>query len=197
MRIFALLCAIVFLLVSAPAKAGEDVLRNAGFENEEHLNYWMADGSATFIWAEQWQQKKGKWAFGVGNDLEWAQDDAWGYCLQVLSDPKDPNKLYPVHAGDVVEFSIYAMGEKGYEGNASLKLEFFNYDRRKGLSEPPLKSFQSKIYTGNFEWNKMTVSGAVPDGTVSVAVSCISDKMPKTSKYVWFDDGRVNVVVMR
>jgi hypothetical protein len=197
MRVVTLLFAIVFLLVPAPAKAGEDILRNAGFEDEERLACWMAGGSATFIWVEPWRQKEGKWAFGVGNDLDWAQDDAWGYCLQVLSDPKDPDKLYPVRAGDVIEFLIYAMGETGYKGAASLRLEFFDYDRRDGLFGPPLESFQSKMHMGSFEWSKITVSGPVPDGAVSAAVSCISDKMPKASKYVWFDDGRVNVLVGR
>lgn len=191
--------AVALILLSFPAFAepGKNTLRNASFESEQHLDYWISDGNATFAWVEQWRPAEGKWAFGVGNDLDWAKESGWGRCIQVLRNPSDPSKLYPIAEGNVIQFAMKVMGEDGYTGKASLKLEFFGYDRREGFSAAPLASFQSKIYTDKFSWIKVTVRGIAPKGTVSAAVSCVSENMPKGSKYVWFDDGGVNISAVR
>lgn len=191
------LLSIFFITITTMGYAESKVLQNPSFENEDHLKCWATDGNATFVWVEQWQPVEGKWSFGVGNDLEWGQKGAWGRCLQVLLDPNNSNKLYPISEGNAIQFAVKMMGEDGYAGKASLKIEFFAYDRRQGFSAPPLASFQSKIYTDRFDWIKVAVRGIAPKGTVSVAVSCISEDMPKGSKYVWFDDGAVNISTVR
>lgn len=194
MKAISVLFAASFFMAAMFSNAAEkNLLQNPGFENDQRLDKWATDGKATFIWTETWHPRSGAWAFGVGNDLDWAQDNNRGQCFQVLCDPANPDKLYPVVEGDVVNFSVYVMGEEGHGGQASLKIEFFGYDRLKGLSEPPLAFCQSKIETGAFDWKEVKVSGAVPKGTVSVAVSCLSENMPKGSKYVWFDDGLVAI----
>jgi hypothetical protein len=198
MKVISVLLVASFLMVSMLAHAAKkNLLQNPGFENEQHLDRWATDGNATFIWTETWHPHGDSWAFGAGNDLEWAQDAAGARCLQVLCDPTQLDKLHPVAEGDVVNFSMYVMAEEGYSGQASLKIEFFGYDRRKGFSDPPLAFFQSKTETGGFEWKEMRVSGAAPKGTVSAAVSCLSDNMTKGCKYVWFDDGSVALAVKK
>jgi hypothetical protein len=90
---------------------------------------------------------------------------------------------------------MWIKGEENYKGKASLKLEFFDYDRRLGFTEEPLAVFQSKAHTGKFAWLQDTVRGVAPKGTVSVAVSFVSEEMsigPGTS-FVWFDNASVTV----
>ena len=197
MRIISILLAAVFFIAPAIAIADENILQNASFDNEEHMQYWASDGNAVFIWTETWHPREGSWSFGVGNDLDWAKSNKWGRCLQVLRDTDNPNEIYSVSEGEVINFSMYVMAEEGYEGKASLKLEFFGYDRREGFSGEPLASYQSKIYKSNpeWKWTKLTVRGSAPEGTVSVAVSGISDNMSKGSKYIWFDDGYAASVI--
>lgn len=200
MKVINILLIMSLFLIPAFANAVEkklekDILLNPGFENEQQVDYWATDGNVTFIWTETWRPHSGNWAFGIGNDLDWAQDKNWGRCLQVLCDPVEHAKLFSVREGEIINFSMFIMAEDGYNGKASLKLEFFGYDRRNGFSNAPLAFYQSKSYTSGFDWTKIKVSGAAPKGTVSVAVSCLSDNMAKGSKYVWFDDGSVTKAV--
>lgn len=191
------LLSVIFITITMVGYAESKILQNPGFENEDRLRYWATDGNATFVWIEQWQPAEGKWSFGVGNDLDWAKESSWGRCIQVLRNPSDPSKLYPISEGNVIQFTMKMMGEDGYAGKASLKVEFFSYDRREGFSAAPLSSFQSKIYTDRFSWIKATVRGIAPKGTVSAAVSCVSENMSKGSKYIWFDDGGVSISTVR
>ena len=183
------------LLLPLGVNAQDNILQNPSFEDSEHLNYWVNDGTATFIWVEKWHPKEGKWSFGVGNDLDWAQGNAWGRCIQVLKNPDNPDELYPVTEGEVLNFSMYLKGENGYKGEASLKIEFFDYNREDGFLRDPIKTLQSNIYKGEPKWTwiKLNVSGTVPKGTVSIMVSGVSEKMAKGSKYIWFDDGYVSI----
>ena len=89
--------------------------------------------------------------------------------------------------GETFIFKMWIKGEDNYAGKASLKLEFFGYDRRFGLADDPLASFQSKVYTGQFEWLCETVSGTAPEGTVCV----VSEDMPigpAGGSFAWFDE---------
>ncbi len=129
----------------------------------------------------------------MGNDLEYAQDGAWGRCFQVICDPKNPDNLYQVTPGETFTFKMWIKGEENYKGKASLKLEFFGYDRRLGFTDEPLASFQGKVHTGQFDWLQEAVSGIAPKDTVSIVVSGVSEDMPKSPKssYVWFDNASV------
>ncbi len=188
---------VILPFLTGQAMAQKNLLLNPGFEKGDHIDYWINDGTATFNWVADWHPQEGKWSFGVGNDLEWAKDDAWGCAFQVLCDPDNPDSLYPVILGEKFTFEMWIKGEENYKGKASLKLEFFGYDRRLGLSDEPLASFQSESHTGQFDWLQEIVKGTAPKDTVSVVVSCLSENMPIGSaggSYVWFDGASVTVI---
>ena len=184
---------LIFLANQASAEG--NLLLNPSFEEGGHIDSWINDGDAGVIWVFDWQHQEGKWAFGIGNDLEYSKDGAWGRCLQVVCDSKNPDNLYKVTPGETFTFKMWIKGEENYKGKASLKLEFFGYDRRLGFTDDPLASFQSKIHTGQFVWVQETVSGVVPKDAVSIAISGVSENIPKSMKnsYVWFDDASLTV----
>ncbi|MCK5655609.1 MAG: hypothetical protein KAI03_04915 [Candidatus Aureabacteria bacterium] len=174
----------------------DNLLLNPSFEDgENRFDPWTAEGIATYIWTQPWHAYKGNWAFSIGNDLEWAYDGSWGCIFQVLVDPGNPQNLFPVIQGDTFTFEMRMMIEKGYKGKAGLKIEFFDYDRRLGFKGKPLDSFRSAICKEKNigQWLRYRVKGLVPEGTVSVTVFCMSEDMPKGSKYVFFDAGVVTI----
>ncbi len=174
----------------------QNMLRNPSFEEGgNHLDYWRTEGNATFVGAQSWHPYKDAWSLGIGNDFTWASKGNWGHVFQVLLDPKDPTNLYRVFPGQIFSFEMWMMTEENYRGKASLKIEFFDYDRRVGLRGEPVAFFQSKIHTGEIigKWIKENITGTVPQGTVSVIISCLSEDMDVGSRYVFFDSGVVTV----
>lgn len=194
-RFFAVIFVVLFF-VAGRVDAEENLLLNPSFEEGEHIDYWINDGSPTFNWVSDWHSQEGKWGFGVGNDADWAKGSAWGGCFQVVCDPEDPDELYPVNPEEKFTFKMWIKGEENYGGKASLKLEFFDYDRRLGITGDPIASLQSKIYTGSFDWCQETVSGVAPEGTVSIVVSGVSEDMPigpMGGSFIWFDNAGLTV----
>ena len=84
------------------------------------------------------------------------------------------------------------MGNFSWE--ITIKLEYFKHDRRDGFGDGPIKSYRCKTeITSSRDWQKLSVKGKAPEGTVSVAVVCLSEKMSSSSKFVFFDEGCVAV----
>ena len=196
-KIFIIFLLLIFVIIVADrsiGKTGQNILLNSDFEEGmAHLAFWEVEGGATVIWTLPWHTYRTPWSFGVGNDLDWAQDNAYGRCFQVLRNPENSEELYPVTPGEIFTFKMWMMTEEGYRGKAFLRIEFFDYDRRMGFFGKPLASFQSKIHTGEvtWKWFEESVRATAPEGAVSVVVSCVSEDMERGSKYVFFDSGVV------
>ena len=176
----------------AKGKSLKNLLLNPSFEDEDHIKYWKNYGNVTFNWTTDWHHSgEGKWSFGVGNDADWAKDNAEGGCYQILRDPKRDNRLLKVKPGQILVFKMKVKIEVGYTGKASLKVEFYDYDVRKGFSAGPLKTYQSVKLSEVVEWEEIIVKAKAPKKTVSVVVRGCSEEMSKGSKFVFFDEGLV------
>ena len=200
MRKFYFVMCLLFLLglINAEPVLSEEsnILRNPGFEEgDSHLDYWRMGGNATFVGVQSWQPYEGKWSLGIGNDLSGAHEGSGGCVFQVLLDKKDSANLFPVSPGQTFSFEMWMKTEDKYRGKASLKIEFFDYDRRLRLKKEPIAVFESKVHTGEIagKWIKESVTGVAPPGTVSISVSCLSEDMDAGSRYVFFDAGIVKV----
>ncbi len=168
----------------------DNLLLNPSFED---IKYWEQGGNVNFCHAvERSDCYDGDMAFGIKHDVSHGYD-LWGVCYQVLRDPDNPDALYPVKPGDIFTFKMWVKLEKGYNGYASLKLEFFRHDRRKGFLGGPLTLYQSDIIMGSCDWTEISVSGEAPEGTVSVVVVCVSEGMKRECKFALFDKGSVTV----
>ncbi|MCK4947981.1 MAG: hypothetical protein KAS46_06375 [Candidatus Aureabacteria bacterium] len=190
-KVFFAVIFVVLFFVAGRVDAEENLLLNPSFEEGEHIDYWINDGAATYNWVADWNSQEGSWGFGVGNDSDWAKDNVWAGCFQVVCDPDDSDNLYPVSPEENFTFKMWFKGEENYSGKAGLKLEFFDYDRRLGLTGDPIASFESKTYTGSFDWCQETVSGVAPEDTVSIVVSGVSEDMPigpQGGSFIWFDN---------
>jgi len=175
-------------------KSLKNLLLNPSFEDEDHMKYWKNYGNVTFNWTTDWHHSgEGKWSFGVGNDADWAKDNAEGGCYQILRDPKRDNRLLKVKPGQILVFKMRVRIEAGYAGKASLKVEFYDYDVRKGFSAGPLKTYQGVKLSEVVEWEEIIVKAKVPEKTISVVVRGCSEEMSKGSKFVFFDEGSVVV----
>ncbi|MCK5655296.1 MAG: discoidin domain-containing protein [Candidatus Aureabacteria bacterium] len=187
------------LFLPGHAFSGTNILRNYSFEENDGWGtepyFWEEmGGSSSVKGVVEANAHQGSWAFNIGND--YGPDQAGSYTLQVLCDPANPDNLYPVIPGERVIFSMWMQGEANYTGNALIKIEFFDYDRRVGYSGPPLKTIISTGLSGSFNYTKRTVTAVIPNGTISVVAVCSSEGMEIGSGYsaVNFDEGNVEII---
>ncbi len=170
-----------------------NLLLNFSFEDNTgwggDADYWEKGGNSAYKGVIQANAHQGSWAFNIGNDG--GPPGASSYALEVLRDPADFDSLYPVTIGEIIIFSMWMMREDNYTGDALLKIEFYDYNRRSGYAGAPIETFTSAAHTGKFAYFCETVIGVVPEGTVSIAVVCSSEGMDTGSGYsaVNFDDG--------
>ena len=197
-RIFVAAVFIFLFSLTVQAAGAENLLLNSDFE--ENGGEWWSDaacwergGSASWIGATTVNSHSEKWSFSVGND--YGPESAYGYCLQILCDPNNSAELYPVRQGDNFTFSMWVTGEENYSGNALVKINFYDYDRRNGDLGRPLKSFSSAVQKEKFSYLKETVTAEAPRETVSIAVICLSEDIASGSggSLVNFDNGKVIV----
>ncbi|MCK5306446.1 MAG: hypothetical protein KAJ66_04865 [Candidatus Omnitrophica bacterium] len=197
-RIFIVVVFVLLFSLSVQAAGGENLLLNPDFEDNggewwSDAAYWEKGGNVSWVGVTTVNSHSQEWSFSVGNDH--GPGNASGCCLQVLRDPGNSTKLYPVSQGDVFTFSMWMAGEENHTGSAAVKIEFYGYDRRDGDSGPPLKSFSSAVHKGKLSYFKETVTAEAPGETVSVAVVCLSEDNETGSggSLVNFDDGEVVV----
>ncbi|MCK4797689.1 MAG: hypothetical protein KAT05_09920 [Spirochaetes bacterium] len=177
-------------------RTSKNLLLNSSFEDEDPMKYWKNYGDASFNWTTDWHHyDDGKWSFGVGNDTDWAQDNMEGGYFQIIRKIKAPDKLFEAKSGKVLIFKMKVKIEADYAGKASLKLEFYDYDVRKGFMSDPLKSYQSEILSEQTEdeWKELTVQGKAPNNAVSLVVRGCSEEMALGSKFIFFDEGYLSV----
>ena len=153
---------------------GQDILKNSSFE--EGTVHWEKKGNAAHIELHQWHRYDGKSSYGIGNDG--GPEDVYGEIFQEIRVPGEIKK------GELFVFKMWVETEDRYTGKAALKLEFLSSDNKL------LKSCESEILSGRFNWTKVAVSGEAPEGTKKVIVKCVSRDMAmgKGLSFIWFDN---------
>ena len=175
-----LMCMCIEVASASPSLSPDvvEILRNPSFEKGDV--HWKKKGNASHIEPHEWHHYEGKSSYGIGNDK--GPENAYGEISQEIQVPGEIKK------GDIFIFNIWAKSENRYTGKAGLKLDFLDSDNKL------IKSSQSKVLSGRFEWTKVMVNGQAPWGTKKVVVKCVSKNMSSATglSYVWFDNASVD-----
>ena len=181
--------------IKSSASEDSGFLEHPGFESSKSMKSWMVDGNAAILGVSSEQKHgRGKYSFKIGNAKEESPNDAWAACYQTAIVPNNSEAFYPVKAGETFVFEAWVKGDEGYDGLASIKLEFFAHDRRTGYGSGPIRTVQcdeSISYAG--DWKKLSVTAQAPDGAVSVVAVLINEKMIMGSEGVYFDNCSLSV----
>ena len=137
--------------------AGENLLRNPGFSEGigasspagySDARYWEAIPYRTTNSMGRYYHNY-NWKYCFNLYVYHSVCPSGGGCFQVITNPANPDDLYPLVPGDVFSFSTLSYCKtslsqpSNYTGKALVKIEFYDYDRREGNLGEPLVSFQS------------------------------------------------------
>ena len=184
---FCIMLLIILISSANTLFSQENLLQNPTFADNTgtwgNAAYWEKGGNAKNIGTI------GS-SFRVDNYYGNSYGPGAGYCAQILLNPGNPANLYPVVPGNVFTFSTNMSKGFDYKGEAMIKIEFYDYDRRVGKFGDPIANYKSttRYYNGG-GWGNQQVKGTIPEGTVSVAVVCLSQNMDMSS---YINDGYVS-----